>query len=805
MLVNYFKTALRHLKKNRGFSIINITGLSIGIAVSIVGFLFVGHELSFDRFHQNSDRIVRVTVDALIGNTEIKQLYTPAPIALALYNEYPEVEEVCRIAPAQNVRVTINDQTFRENDVLMVDSTFFQMFSFPLLSGERESVLSQPNSVVLSQKTVDKYFPNEDAIGKLLEYKHYSEDTAYLLTITGIMKNFPENSHFHADLLVSITSFEGIYNNAGWFNNFCRTYILLKEHVDYKSLDAKMPGFVDQYLFDGQYEDRMAESSNKWEWNIQPLHDIHLNSDFRGEFKTNGKKEYVYIFLVVSICILLIACINFVNLSTAKSATRGREVGIRKVLGSGKPRLFRQFLGESFIYSIISLVIGLILVGLILKLIDEVFNIHMVMPYTSNPITIPLLIFGGIVLGVLSGFYPAIVLSNFSPMYAMSDRGMKGKRSPWLRNVLVVFQFGVSVVLIFGTIIMFMQMSLLQNEKLGFEKKNVFVIHNALSLGTSMQAFKNDLLQQAFVENVSISHRLPGYSFNNLGFGAEGFDETFTLNICACDEDFDDLLKLTMISGRFFSKESGTDSAAAVVNEEACRLLGWEDPIGKKIFDRGSDRNVYTIIGVVKNLYYESKHHSIQPMAFLHTDNPIGLASAFISVRIREEGDIPLMIKAANKIWDSHSPELTFEYSLLESDYDQLYTNEQQTRILFIAFSILAIFIACLGLIGLSSFMMELKTRETGIRKVFGASATNITLMFTGKFLKWVVLANIIGWPLAWYFMDSWLQNFQYRVSMPWWVFLLVALITVVIAIITTLFESLKAALSNPIKTLRHQ
>jgi putative ABC transport system permease protein len=803
MLLHYFKLALRHLRKNRGFSAINITGLSIGIAVSIVGFLFVGHELSYDRFHDNADRIVRIAVDALVGNTEIRQLHTPAPMAQALYDEFPEVEEVCRITPTSYARIIIDDKIFKEDDVLMVDSTFFRMFSFPLLNGEKENVLNQPNAVVLSENTALKYFGHLDVVGELIKYRHRNTDTTYLLNVTGVMKDFPENSHFHAEVLVSILTFDGLYNNPAWFSNFNRTYILLKENADYRVLDTKMPEFVDKYLFEGSYQERIAGTNNKWELHLQPLLDIHLNSNFRGEFKANGKKEYVYIFLIAAVFILLLAVVNFVNLSTAKSASRAREVGIRKVLGSGKPRLFSQFMGESFLYSVVSLIIGLVFMELILEMIREVFNIHMVMPYFSSPFTIPALLVGGLLLGLLSGFYPALVLSNFSPMFALKDTSLRGKKSPWLRNVLVVFQFAVSVVLIFGTIIIFLQMRLLQNEDLGFDKSNILIIQHATALDPNQESFKAELLQLPFVESVSISNRLPGHQFNNLGFRADDFEDTFTLNICGCDEGYDDVLKLNILDGRFFSPEYGTDSTSTILNQEAVKLLGWEEPIGKKVYDLGPNQTGYTVIGVIEDLYYESKHHSIQPMALMNLRSPFGFVPSYVSVRLNQENMAEIILEIS-QVWDSFSPGLSFDYTMLASEYDRLYINEQQTQSLFIAFSILAVFIACLGLLGLSSFMLEQQTREIGVRKVFGATAPNISLMFIGRFMRWVIIANIIGWPIAWYVMDNWLQNFQYRVALTWWVFIAAAMITVFVALLTTLYESLKAAQSNPIKTLRH-
>jgi len=796
MFSNYLKTAFRYFKRNKAYTLINILGLSIGIVVSITGFLYVLNELSYDKFNENSDRIHRIAVDALAGNTAIYQTYTCAPMAQALYDFYPEVDKVCRINVSRNRQLEYKDNVFFEEQVFRVDSTFFDMFTFPVMNGSKEKLLSKPFTAVITKSTAKKYFGNEDPIDKVLRMDTLS------FKVIAVVEDVPENSHFHFNIATSMISFEGVYNNPGWFANSYRTYIMLRQNTDAKTVSARLPDFTNKYLFGGEYTE-VSANGNKWELYLQPLPDIHLNSDLRGEFEANGKKDYVYIFLSVSIFILLIACINFINLSVARSANRAKEVGIRKVVGSHRTELIRQFLGESILTSFIALMIAILLLEILLVIIPGFVGAKLSVPYLSNPYTIPSLILLGLVIGILSGLYPALVISSFRPIQALKNQLIKGKRSPWLRNILVIFQFVISVILIIGTFVIYNQINILQNDRLGFNKENIIVIHDPHILDNDMQVFKNDILQLPYVQHASITHTLPGRHLNNYGFRATDFDDGFTLNLMSVDEDFDDVFKIEILDGRFFSKEYGTDTAAAIINEEALKLLEYEDPVGKSVFTYGDPPTYYKIIGVVKNIYYESKHQTVQPMALLNVYGPWSYFG-YLSVRV-SPGDYKVMINDLTDLWEKYSAKIPIKYSFFDEDYDNLYRNEMQTRKLFLTFSFLAIFIACLGLLGLASFIVQQKTREIGIRKTFGASTFKISLLLSQSFIKWVLIANVIAWPLAWYFFNNWLNNFAYRTAIYWWYFGLALIISILIALLTVSFNTYRAATANPVDALKHE
>ncbi len=793
MFKNYFKIAIRQFVRNKGFSIINVMGLAIGIAVSIIGFLYVLNELSYDRFHENSDRIHRIAVEALSGTTEIYQTYTAAAYVQPLYDEFPEIEKIARIA-SWDFQFKFGENSFIEKEVFITDSTFFDVFTIPVVRGQKDRLLSQANTAVITESTAKKFFGEGDPINQVIT----ADSSSY--RIVAVVEDMPQNSHFHFKVAVSIISFDGFYNNPSWWSNNFLTYLLLNENADYKKVESRFPAFVDKYLYKGRYSE-LSASGNKWELYLQSLKSIHLNSNLRGEFEANGKKEYVYIFLIVSIFILLIACINFINLSTAKTEKRAKEVGVKKVVGSSKSELIKQFIGESVIVSFIALLIALSLVELTLIYLPTFTGIRLQVPYFSSVFAIPLLLLLGLSVGVLSGAYPAFLMSSFKPIYVLKGaKNSKGKTS-WLRNSLVIFQFGISVVLIIGTFVISSQLNLLQNKNLGFDKENVIVIKNAGAVQASVQVIKNEIKSLPFVKNVCLSSRLPGIELTNWGCRAEGREDGFTLNVFYGDEDLFDVLKFEMDKGRYFSKEFGTDTMAIILNEEAAKLIGYDEILNTKIHFYGDYK--LQVIGVVKNIRYESKHQKVHPMAILNMNTP-NRNPSFITVRV-SPGDYSQMIQSLTTVWDTYSPGIPIDYTFLDKQYESLYNNEMQTKKLFLAFSFLAIFIACLGLLGLASFMAQQKTKEIGIRKTFGASVLTISLLLSKSFFKWVVIANLLAWPLAWYFFDNWLNNFEERGQILWWYFALAALISFLIAWITVSYQTLKAAKANPIDSLRYE
>jgi putative ABC transport system permease protein len=781
MIKNYLKIALRNIRKHKGTSLINIAGLAIGIACSILIILFVTYEQSYDRFHDKADRIYRLAVRASIGDTKINQTYSSSETFRRLLVDFPEIEKGVKFLNLGRTPVILNEKTFYESRFYAVDSTFFEIFTIPLVFGSPETVLTDPNTMVVSQDTALKYFGDTDVVGKTL-----SVDFSYGIgridfQITGVSENVPDNSHFHYDLLVSSASFPDIINNKGWSSNNFITYLLLKEGTSKTWFDEKLKEFTRRHVGPKRYDAALARG-DFWIYFLQPITEIHLNSDLNGEFEANGNKTYVFIFSVISVIILLIACINFMNLSTAKSSLRAREVGLRKVVG-------------------ISLALGLAIIHILLPAYRNFIGRELHLRYFDNILVIPSLLILGLAVGIISGSYPAFFLSSFKPIAVLRGNTGSSKGSSFLRNILVILQFSISIFLIVGTLVVYQQLKFFQNTRLGFDKEQVLVIRNPNALGSPL---KETLKSHSQISNVAGSNTLPGRRFSNIGFGAEGVDKSFTLNLCICDYDFLDTLKMDMAQGRFFSREFPTDSHAAILNETAAKLLGWDNPIGKRINNWARERGNFTVIGVIKDYHYESLHQEIRPQALFLIGGYYNRVESYISVRLNTQ-NVSETVKFVGNTWNDFAPGKPFEYSFLDRDYDNLYTNERQTRSLFSIFSFLAIFIACLGLFGLAAFVADRKTKEIGIRKILGSSIIKIVNDLNKSFVKWVLIANVIAWPAAWYFMNNWLRNFAYRVELSWWMFVLAAVLALLVALLTVSFQSIKAALKNPVDALRYE
>lgn len=803
MIKNYLKIALRNIMKHKGISFINIVGLAIGISCSVLILLFVTNELSYDKFHNKADRIYRLAVRASIGDTKINQTYSSSQTFRMLLEDFPEIETGIKFLNLGRTPVIPDEKTFYESSFFAVDSAFYDVFSIPLIHGNPETVLKDPNTMVLSKNTALKYFGDINVVGKVIKVDFSSYGGIVDFKITGVSENVPNNSHFHYDLLVSSASFPTLINNTGWSANNFITYLLLQEGTSQEWFDEKLKEFTRKHMGEERFDEWVAQG-NYWEYFLQPITEIHLNSDLNGEFEANGNKTYVYIFSVISIIILLIACINFMNLSTAKSSLRAKEVGLRKVVGSNRNKLISQFLSEAVLLSFISLALGIVIVECLLPVYRNLIGRQLDIHYFDNFVVIPSLLALGLIVGVISGSYPAFFLSSFKPISVLRGNTGSSKGSSLLRNILVIFQFAISIFLIIGTLVIYQQLKFFQNIKLGFNKEQVLVIRNPGALGNNFTPFKEVLRNYSNVIGVSGSNTLPGRSFSNIGFGAEGVEKSFTLNLCVCDYDFLKTLKLEMAQGRFFLREFSTDSHAAILNEKAVKLLGWENPIGKKINNWSRNRGNFTVVGVIKDYHYESLHQEIRPQALFLSGGYYQNIESYISVRLNTE-NISETVKYVGSTWNDFAPGKPFEYSFLDEDYDNLYVNEKQTRKLFTIFSLFAIFIACLGLFGLASFSADQRTKEIGIRKVLGASVPRIVNILNKNFIKWVLIANLIAWPAAWFIMNSWLQNFAYRIKLSWWMFILAAVLALLIALITVSFQTVKAALKNPIDSLRYE
>jgi len=804
MFFSYLKIAYRNILKHKGISFLNILGLAIGIACSILILVFVIPEVSYDKHFEKSDRIYRIAVRASIGDTKIHQTYSSAITFLRLLEEFPEIETGVKFLNLGRVPVSFGDRIFFENRFFAVDSTFYDVFSIPLISGVKEDLLKEPFSIVLTESTAYKYFGTTDVIGEIVrvDFRGWGEPITEF-KITGVSEDMPLNSHFHYDLLVSSTSFPELINATGWTSNNFISYIVLKEGTSKAKLDEKLPEFTRKYMGGDEFDAWVAQG-NYWEYFLQPVTGIHLNSDLNGEFEANGNETYVYILSIISIFILLIACINFMNLSTAKASLRAKEVGIRKVVGSARGRLIRQFLSESVVMSFVALILAVIIVISLLPVYQNLLVKPIELHFFDNPVIIPLLLLLGLIVGIISGSYPAFFLSSFKPVVVLKGNVDENKRGSWLRNILVIFQFTISIFLIIGTFTVYKQIRLFQDKNLGFEKEQVLVIQNPGSVNENYDAFKEALLSRHTISDVSGSNTLPGKGFSNWGFGAEGVEEHFTLNACICDYDFLKTLKLELAQGRFFSRDFPSDSCAAVLNESAAKLLGWDNPLGKKINNWSENRGIFDVIGVIKDYHYESLHQEIRPMALFLIGGYFQRTPQYISARLTTE-NMSETIDFVEHTWNSFAENMPFEYYFLDEDYDNLYINEMQTRKLFTIFSFLAIFIACLGLFGLASFIADRKTKEIGIRKVFGASVPGIVTLLNRNFTIWVLIASGLACPVAWYAMKKWLENFAYRTSISWWIFVVAAFMALIIAWLVVTFQTYRAALRNPAESLKYE
>ncbi len=797
MLKNYLTVALRNIFKHKGYSFINIFGLAVGMASAILIFLFVRYERSYDRFHENVDRIQRIAVRASIGDTKIRQVFTPAILTDTMLENYPEVEYSIRFQDFDDgIAVRAGDKAFNEYKATFVDGDIFKVFTLPSVSGDPNTALAEPNTVVITESIAKKYFGEREALESTLTIG--GQD----FLVTGVIRQIPDNSHFHFNIFCSIITDKEALQNPNWFANSYITYIQLREGASAAEFDAKFPDLVRNYTTAGMDFDAWLEKGNYWEYYLQPLASIHLHSDLSGEFEANGNASYVSVSFLIALFILLIASVNYMNLATARSAHRAREVGIRKVVGSSRGPLLRQFLLESLAASFMALLLAIFLVHALLPAFRSLIGRPLTMPYLEEPLLLPALLGLALVIGVFSGAYPAFYLSSVKPISVLHGRLRSASQNFRLRNALVLIQFAISIFLVVGTFVVHRQTGFMRSKNLGFEKEHVVVIKTPNPLDDQSRSFKDSLLQHPEILAVSGSSVIPGRNFNNWGCRPEGSDEGITLNFLVGDHDLLDTLGMEMAQGRFFSREFSTDAQGIVINESAAKLIGWEDPIGKTIsFSRD---NVTTVIGVVKDFHYESLHYSVRPGAILLLPGVYDQSESFVSVRI-QPGSVLSALDVIRSTWKQFVPGFPLEYSFLDADFDSLYHNEKRTNHIFKVFSLLAIGIACLGLLGLAAFAAEQKTREIGIRRVLGATVPGIMVLLSKDLTRWVALANLIAWPVAYFVMKSWLQNFAYRVELNWPAFAIAGLLTLGVAWLSMSFQAYRAANTDPVKALKYE
>ncbi|MBA4140309.1 MAG: ABC transporter permease [Segetibacter sp.] len=805
MYKNYLKVALRNLWKNKTFSAINIMGLAIGIGTCLLISLYVFDELSFDKFNEKHDRIYRVNVDLKFGGAEQKFAVNCAPLAFSMVREYPQIENAVRFRNYGPSVVKKGNQNIKENNIIFTDSTLFDVFTLPLLAGNPKEALTAPNSIVITESIAKKYFGKTDVVGQQLLF-----DNKNLYAVTGIMKDMPTNSHFHYDFFISLAS-DPRSREDNWLSFNFNTYLLLKAGTDPKVIQAKLDEVIKKYMWPQAQSamhitpEEFKQSGNYLNLNLTPLTDIHLKSDRIAELSANNSIQTVYIFSAIAIFILLIACVNFMNLSTARSANRAKEVGVRKVLGTQRSNLIKQFLTESVLMSLIAFVIALVFSLLLLPYFNQLASKQFTLSPAQHPLLLPLLFAFAIIVGLLAGSYPAFYLSAFQPIEVLKGKLSAGFKSSFFRSSLVVFQFFISIFLIIGTIVIYRQLNYIQNKKLGFNKEQVLIIKDTYVLDKQVEAFKDEALKQPGVVSASVSGYLPvPSSRNDNPFFPEGEidnNKAVSMQNWSVDHNYINTLGMQIAQGRNFSKDFATDSNAIMLNESAARLFGYQNPIGKKIFKlldvNSTAVKNYTIVGVVKNFHFASLRENIGALCMV-----LDRSTEAVSFRL-QSNNITSTVKNIEALWKKMAPGEAFTYSFLDEDFNTMYESEQRIGKIFVAFALLALLIACLGLLGLATYAAEQRTKEIGIRKVLGASVSNIAAMLSKDFLKLVIIAACITSPVAWWAMHKWLQDFAYRINISWWIFLLAGVIAVVIALITVCFQAIKAAVANPVKNLR--
>ncbi|MCK0177668.1 ABC transporter permease [Flavobacteriaceae bacterium S0862] len=809
MIKNYIKIAWRNLLKNKGFTAINIVGLSLGIGCFIVIAMFVSDELSYDQYHENAERIYRINSDIQFGGTDLSMAVSADPMGETLKNDYPEVEEYMRFyASGGSKLIKKGSEYINERLVAHADSTLFNVFTLPAIVGNTKTALNEPNTVVISETAAIRYFGSaEKAIGEFLDT---DDNTRTLYEVTAVIEDMPRNSHFRYDFFFSMDNVQ--YGFGNYLSHNFHTYVLLRSGTDYKEFNKNFTAVIDKYILPQAAQFMQIESmedfekaGNSLEYSLFPMTDIHLRSSRGVELSANGNIQYVYIFSAAALFILILACINFMNLTTARSSGRAKEVGIRKVLGTEKKSLIWQFLTESTLISILALIIGILFVRLTLGWFNDMSGKEMIMSALLTPNFIIFLFIFPFIIGAFAGLYPAFFMSSFKPITVLKGKLSTGHKKDTLRNFLVVFQFATSIILIVGTVVIYKQLNHIQSSELGFSKEQVLVVNNSGLPLETRQSLKDEIVQLTGVESASFGGFLPvsDSSRSDTTFSTETVmteSNAFNMQYWRVDYDYLENMDMEMLDGRFFSREFGSDSTAIVINETAARLAGFDNnAVGKNLYgsDGNGNRTEYTVIGVVKNFNYESLKQNVGALSMRLGNNSWVTAYRF------NTNDIAGLVDIIENKYKAVAPGMPFDYSFLDESFDNMYRQEQRIGSVAITFAFLAIIIACLGLLGLATYIAEQRTKEIGVRKVLGASVTNIVRMLSTDFVKLVLLAFLIATPIAWWFMNTWLQDFAFRIDLSWWIFAGTGMISLIVALITLSFQAIRAAITNPVKSLR--
>jgi putative ABC transport system permease protein len=792
MINNYIKVTIRNFSRQKIYSLINITGLSLGMGLFILIFLYIQNELSYDRFHEKADRIYRVAEESVQSGSPVSHANIFPIIAPNLVKELPEILNAVRFEKGHRFLIKKNGNKFIENHFFYADSSVFDIFTFPLIKGNPETALRDPFSLLLTEEAAHKYFGDKNPLGLTLNINNGQD-----YKITGVLKNTPQNSHIKFDFLASLSTLEAQDQNYGkiWGSMSAYTYVLLAPGSTPLEVEKKFSGFIRKH--------RNQKAAQRWKFFLQPLTSIHLNSHLNYEMETNSDIKYIYIFSAIALFIIVIAGINFMNLSTARSSKRAKEVGVRKTLGAARPQLAKQFMVESILMTAAAVPMAMILVEILSKLMSSFFGQPLSVSYWKNPFILLIFFIMVLFLGFFSGSYPAFFLSSFRPSSVLYGKMKAGIKGHLFRKILVVIQFTISVFLITGTLFLHDQLDFIQNKKLGFDKENVvFIPMHDETVKKNFQPFKTKLLGNPNVLHVSASTSLPSVPPGMGAYFPQGFsgEDAFMVRHILCDCDFIPAFGLEVKQGRNFNKAITTDlKQALIINETAANRLGWEAPIGQILVNRSGKHQV---IGVVEDFHFRSKHQKIEPLVLsLIPDNHYVY---YTSIRISGE-NLKHTLDTIKHIWKSFSPTRPFEYFFLNDRFDQLYKSEMTTTRLFDFLTVMALFIACLGLFGLAAYTAEQRTKEMGIRKVLGASIFNIFYLLSSEFTKWIILSNLIAWPLVYCFMNQWLENFAYRIDLSPLTFILSAVAALMIALITVSFQAMKTAFSNPVESLRYE
>ena len=804
----HFKVALRNVARRKGFFAINVAGLAVGIATCLLILLYVADELGYDRHFADADRIYRVVLDAQMNGELIKEAVTPPPVARSLEQEFPEVLAAARLRNLGRQKASSGNVVFRDNSVAFVDPEFLEVFSLSLVRGDRRTVLAAPNSAVITRKTARKYFGEGNPIGQVMKF----EDLDREFEVTGIIEEVPDNSHFHFDVFASMQGVQGA-DEPNWIQSNYHTYLLLDEGNDPQGLEAKLPAVVEKNMGPqlqqalGLSFAEFKEGGNHVDFHLQPITAIHLHSDFSdaSELEPGGDINAIYIFSVVAVIMLLIAGVNFVNLSTAGAAKRAKEVGMRKLLGSEKRQLISQFLVESYLVTSVALLLAVGIATFNLPLFNQLAGKELAATALFTPRVLLYLLLCGIALSLLAGSYPAVFIASFKPIDTLKSKFAAAGKSNGVRSALVIFQFTISVGLIIATLVVDRQMFFIQHKPLGYDRDQILVVRDAGLLGNKEEVFKDNLLKDPRVENVTISGFVPaGPTYTKISnvYPASRSEAIRRMNIYDVDHRYLPTMGMQLLEGRNFSEDFGAETSNIIINETAAEIfqLG-ADPVGKRISmttDLEGGREQLTVVGLVRDFHFQSLHKPIAPL-ILQTRPGSG-----VIVRANTT-DMPGLLAHMQELWRNLAPQEPFAYTLLDESYAQAYLAEQKMGNILRIFAWLTIFVACLGLFGLVTFTTEQRFKEIAIRKIVGSTVPQIVQLLAKDFVRLILIAFALAFPLGYYLMNKWLQGFEYRIEISWWIFVLAGLLTLVIALLTISFHSIKAALANPVQSLRSE